>query len=441
MSGRAAYLERRKELAATGFFRLWAAETVSLTGAQITQFALPLIAVITLAATPMEMGVLVAAGSAASLVLGLSVGVWADRYERVALMHIANLGRLLMLLTVPVLYWMDALSIGLLASASFVVGALTLLFDAAMVPYVARVVGRRLLTPANSWVQGSIAMGDVAGPGLASLMVQWLGAPVTLLIEAFGYVLSSASLSRLPKHRPESAREEKEDHWKAVKTGFQVLRDDRIMRPLVLAATHFNFFQAAFLTVWIMYAVRDLGFSPILLGGLTMLGGIAGLTAASFGTRLFTRFGIGPVMIFAYTIPGVTGVVLGVAHLMDRPMSMAVAAVTQFSWIFGVVLVLTAGASVRQALVPDHQLGRVTATVRFISWGMEPVGALASGMIATTVLGLSGTVVLSSAGVATAALWLLFSPVRLLRDLPDEPAPEPDAQAIREPVPDGVAEG
>ncbi|WP_030714832.1 MFS transporter [Streptomyces sp. NRRL S-237] len=421
-------MPKKSALAATGFFRLWTAESISLTGAQVTTLALPLLAVLTMDAGAWETSLLTAAAGAANLVLGLSAGVWADRYERTLMMHVANLGRLIVLVAVPLLAWADALDIWVLALAAFLVGAFTLLFDSAMVPYMPRLVGAKNIGPANSWLEGSEAVGDVAGPGIAGTLVQWLSAPVALLVDAATYVVSSAALLGMPKAHPEKPEgAEKERHWDAVVSGLKLLRRDRYQWPLAIASTHFNFFGAMFAALYLLYAIREVGMSPFTLGAMTMLGGAAGLIAAAVNQRVISRLGIGPTLVLSYALPGITAIPVGFAHVLDKPVGLTLIGISQFSWVFGIVVMHVCVNTIRQTLVPDHLMGRITASVRFMSWGVNPLGALVGGAMASTALGLANTLVVASVGLITSMLWPLLSQVRKLRTL-DQQDPETSAE-------------
>ncbi|WP_442804350.1 MFS transporter, partial [Streptomyces luteogriseus] len=202
--GEAAKQPKKPSFKGTGFLRLWTGESVSLAGTEITFMAMGIIAVTTLAATPWQMGVLEAAESAAVLLLGLSAGVWADRYERRRIMLMANLARSVLVLSVPALFWLDLLSMPVLYLVVFLVGALSLLFDSAMSAYLPRLLPRSQLERANSWMEGSASVGMVAGPGLAGILVQIMSAPVALVVDSVSYLVSYTTLSRLPKAPPSS---------------------------------------------------------------------------------------------------------------------------------------------------------------------------------------------------------------------------------------------
>lgn len=416
-------MRKKSVLASTGFFRIWAAESISLTGAQITTFALPLVAAINLDASPWEMSLLVAAAGVSSLTFGLSAGVFADKYERTGLMHIANLARLAVLLTVPLLYWADALSVWVLALVTYLISALTLLFESAMTPYIPRLVGRDKVGPANSWLEASEAVGDVGGPGLAGVLVQTLGAPIAVLIDAISYVVSSVALLGLPKAHPranEGADGADETHLAAIRSGLRLLRRDRYQWPIAVTSVFFNFFCSMFVATYMLYALRVVGLSPALLGVMTMLGGVAGLTAAAVNQRIINRFGIGPTVIIGYALPGITALPVGFVHLFDLPVTLTLIGISQFSWVFGIVVMHICVATMRQTMIPEHLQGRIISSARFMGWGVEPLGALAGGALATAAsVGLSGTIVISTVGLLLAGVWPLFSPVRTLRTVDD----------------------
>src|SRR6266568_347029 len=279
---------RRSSLWGTGFFRIWAGESVSLIGAQVTLFALPLVAVLSLHATAFDMGLLTAAGSLAVVLFAPSLGVLADRYERRRTMLLANVGRAVLLLAVPVAYLTGVLNLALLIVVSFCVGALSLLFDSAMSSYVPALVGPARLVPANSWLQSSVSVADTAGPGLAGLLVQLVGAPLAILADAISYLVSSLALFSSAPVRT-STDDEDELHWQAIKRGLRIVLADRVQRPLVLAAAHFNLFTAAFFALYLLFLVRTLHFSPLLIGLLNVAGGVAGLLGAGISARLAER--------------------------------------------------------------------------------------------------------------------------------------------------------
>jgi len=415
------FSSRRSALSGIGFFRIWAGESVSLIGAQVTLFALPLVAVLSLHATAFDMGLLTAAGSLAVVLFAPSLGVLADRYERRRTMLVTNIGRAVALLAVPVAYLTGVLNLPLLIVVAFCVGALSLLFDSAMSSYVPALVGPARLVAANSWMQSSVSVADTAGPGLAGLLVQLLGAPLAIVADAFSYVVSSLALLRSAPVRT-SIDHEDELHWQAVKRGLRVVLTDRVQRPLVLAAAHFNLFTAVFFTLYLLFLVRTLHFHPLLIGLLNVAGGVAGLFGAGISARLAERFGYGPVLTVAYALPGMAALLVPLAVLAPPIGSAVLVSLSSAVWSGSVVVNLILSESIKQALVPHDLLGRATSVIRFVSFGVEPVGALLGSGLVAAGLGLGGTLTLASVGVGTSAVWLLVSRVSTLRQVATVPA-------------------
>ncbi|MCA1217118.1 MFS transporter [Streptomyces sp. 8L] len=407
----------RSSLAGTGFHRIWAGESISLVGAQVTYFAMPLVAVLSLHANAFDMGLLNAAGSLAVLLLGPSIGVWADRREQRGAMIGANLARCLLLAAVPVAWYLGALNLPLLLVVAFGVGALSLLFDSAMASYVPALVGKDRLLPANSWMQSSVSVADTAGPGLAGVLVQVLGAPLAVAVDALSYLASTVALVGSPRSRGKAAPDEHDDetHWQAVRHGLRMVLRDGVQRPLVLAAAHFNFFTAMFFALYILYLVRSLHFSPLLIGLLNVAGGVAGLAGAAISNRLTARYGYGPVLALAYALPGGAAILVPLAGRVDLVPGAVLVALSSAVWSGSVVVNLILSESVKQTVVPHAYLGRATSVIRFVSFGVEPIGALlASGLVALG-LGLGGTMLLASVGVGTSSLWLVVTGVHRLR--------------------------
>lgn len=408
----------RSPLKGTGFRLLWAGESVSLAGTQITYMAVGVTAVNSLGATAWQMGVQQAAAPAAVLVFGLSAGVWADRHERRRLMIAANVARALVILAVPVLYELHALSVPALWGLAFVFGALTLLFDSALSAYLPGLLAQHQLERANAWLEGSAAVGGVAGPGLAGLLVQVMSAPLALLVDVGSYVVSCATLLRLPDSPPAGragrAGAPVETHGGAVRAGLRLLRHDPVQRPMVLASAQFNVFNGMFSAVYALFVLRVLGFGPGLLGACSVAGGAAGVLGAATVPRLTRLLGQGRALIAAYAVPGLSALLVPLAaHASGRPVAVALVAASSFSWTFAVTTNLVITETVKQTVVPAAMLGRVTATTRFIAWGVQPVGAVLGGVLAEA-LGLAPLLTLAAAGLLTSPAWLLRSPVRTL---------------------------
>lgn len=179
------------------FVRFWLAQTVSQFGSFVTTLALPLLAAITLDASPFEMGVLAAAGTLPNLLFGLHVGVWVDRLRRRPIMIAADFGRAALLLIIPIASLLDMLSLPLLIAVAFAVGTLTVCFDVSYMSYLPTLVSDEQLIDANSKLEGSVAIAQVIGPGLAGFLVALITAPFAILVDAVTFVYSGIMVGRI----------------------------------------------------------------------------------------------------------------------------------------------------------------------------------------------------------------------------------------------------
>ncbi len=137
------------------FLKLWAGQTISLFGSQISLLAIPLTAVLFLGATPLQMGILTAVGSLPTLLFGLLAGVWMDRSRKRAILIIADAGRFILLSLIPLAFLLGILRIELLYLLTFLVGVLTLFFNVAYRSYLPALIERQVLVEGNSKLEVS----------------------------------------------------------------------------------------------------------------------------------------------------------------------------------------------------------------------------------------------------------------------------------------------
>ena len=400
------------------FLKLWAGETISLFGTQVTVLALPLTAVLTLQASAGELGLLNAARFAPFIAVILFAGVWVDRRRRRPILVQANLGRALLILVVPAAAFFDVLRMELLYAVGFLVGVLTVFFDVAYQSYVPSLVGRAQLTAANSRLEASRSAAEVGGPGVGGLLVQLATAPYALLVDALSFLLSGAMLLSIRRGEPPPEPSNTgESAWSAIRQGFRFTFANRYLRPIAGEAATFNLFEQAIMTVFVLYAVRELGLSAGLLGLIISVGAAGALVGALVAAYPARRFGLGPAlvasMLIACTIPlalpAITGPVTSTVPLLGF---------TFFCWGLALAVSNVHVVSLRQAATPDHLLGRMNASYRFFTYGAIPLGALLGGVLGETI-GLRATLVAGAVGLLLAPLWLYASAVSELRDLAD----------------------
>ena len=386
-------------------------------GDQITGIALPLVGVITLDASPVQMGVLTALVWAPNLVLGLHAGALADRWgRRRRVMMAADVGRALLLASVPAAAAFGALSMAQLYAVAFAVGSLSVFFNVSDSTLFICIVEREDYLAANSLVYGSRAATFMAGPSLGGLLIQALSAPAALLADALSFVMSAGFLSRIAPVEPEPQPSEP-GHLTA---GVRFIRRTPILLYELASVATVNFFNLAFFALFLLYAVRTLHVHAGTLGIVLGFGAIGGMLGAVVTRRLTDRIGIGP----SYVV----GLVLFPAPLILVPLAggshtlvLALLFLAEFGSGMGVMILDITAGSINSALIPSHLRARVQGAWTIVNYGVRPLGSLAAGL-AASVFGIHATLWVATVGGALSALWLLPSPLPGLKVLPERAA-------------------
>ncbi|MFF6897798.1 MFS transporter [Streptomyces hydrogenans] len=395
------------------FRRYWSGQTVSLVGDQISLMALPLAAVLVLGADAAQMGWLKTLELLPALLLNLPFGAWADRRaNRRRIMIATDLGRAALLLTLPVAYALDLLTLGQLYVVAFGVGALSVLFEVCNVTLFVALVPTERYVQANSLVNGSRSMAWLAGPSIGGILVQVLTAPVALLADALTYLASAGYLAKIRPVEPAPAPVAKGHFTEGMRW---VLRE-RSMRALFAASGTVQFFNYMFHTLFVLYVTTELGLGAGLLGLVLGTGAVGGLLGAVCSGAVVRRIGIGGSLVagfLGFTLP----LVLIPAADGPLPLVVAVLFAAEFLSCAGVMIVDVAAGSFQMALIPDAVRARVMGAFRTLNHGFRPLGALAGGVLGTAI-GLRPTLWIATVGAVFAVLWLLPSPLPRMRELP-----------------------
>ncbi len=399
------------------FLRLWMGQTISRFGSQVSELALPLTAVLVLQATPMEMGLLGAAERAPFLLVGLIVGVWVDRMRRRPVLVVGDLARGVLLLTIPGAAMASALRIEQLYVVGFLVGILTVFFDAAYQSYLAPLVGRENVVEGNSKLSVTDSLAQIAGPGLAGALVGLVTAPLAIFVDSVSFLVSAASLLLIRKTEPSPApREERASVASDVASGLRAVFGNPLLRSIALCTATFNLFGSMAYALLVLYATRALGLDPGVLGLAFGLGGGGVLVGALIASGLAGRLGVGPTIVWATVLASASQVLVPLA---GGPLPMVVAMLVAALVLGGMgnAIYNINQVSLRQTITPDRLQGRMNATMRFLVWGTLPIGSLLGGWLGEAI-GLRPTLFLGAAGMLGASGWVAFSPVRHLREQP-----------------------
>jgi MFS family permease len=411
------------------FLKLWAGETVSLFGSQITTLALPLTAVLLLNVTPEEMGLLTALGFAPFLVVTLFAGVWLDRRRKRGVMAAANFGRAALLLLVPLLAAAGTLRFGHLALIVLLMGVLNILFELAYQSYLPELLDRDQLQDGNSKLFATASIAEIGGPGVAGALIETLTAPLALVFDAATFFFAGVSALLIRQREPEPTPPiRRENVWSQISGGLRLTFGNVYLRAFAGEAATYNFFNQALLTLFILYATETLRLTPGTLGLIFAAGSVGSLLGSVVTVRVARRLGMGRTMAAGAAVSSFVPIVIPLAQ---GAALLPLLLLAFFVTYFGIALTNVHTFSIRQALVPDHLRARMNASYRFVTWGVIPIASLLSGQLAG-VIGVRSTLVVAALGLMSASLWLLHPRLLALRGIP--PRIE-DPVAVAAPVP------
>jgi MFS family permease len=384
------------------FAYFWVAQLLSNAGTQVSELAIPLIAVLLLSAGPTAMGVLTALEALPSLVIGLFLGVLVDRIRRARMLFWCNLGQGVLIGTIPLAAAFDVLTLPQLYVVTFTAGGLALAYGLAHTAYVpVLVTDRRQLTAANSSIALTDSVTAVAGPGLGGLLVQLLTAPIAVAVDAASFLV--AALLQLAGRGPDPAPAASSRFGLSLREGFAAFVHHRGIFAVTAGKGTFDFFHWGVLALYILYAVRVLGLSAAEIGLISVLSSLGPLLAGMVAARVSRRFGTtGPSLIGSVLLGGNLLIPLASgSHLVV----IATIAFGQFLLGLGVVYLIIVRATMLQRSVAPELLGRVGAVIRLVEWGPGPAGALAGGLLGAAI-GLRPALVVLGIGCLSAIPWV-----------------------------------
>jgi len=397
------------------FLRLWSAQTLSQFGSQISQLALPLAAILVLEASAFEVAFLGTVEFLPFLLFALPAGVWVDRLRRKPILVIADAGRAVLLASIPIAYALDVLTIWQLYAVGFLVGVCTVFFDVAYQSYLPSLVARSNLVEGNSKLETSRSAAQLAGPGLAGVLIGAITAPYAILLDAISFVGSAALVFRI--RRPEDVPEPTEtpSMRREIAEGLRYLLRHWYQRPIAVAVAISNFFNTLAFSIFLVYLVRDLEMSAQVIGIVLAVSNVGWLVGAVAASRVSNRIGVGKVLVGSAVLFGPSLLLIPAAP-QSQPIPFIVAGL-MLATFAGIMFNVT-GLSFTQAIVPDRMLGRLNATRRFIVWGVIPLGSLTGGVLASQI-GLRETLWVGAIGGSLSFLPLLLSPVRSIGRMED----------------------
>jgi MFS family permease len=401
----------------TRFRSYWAGQAISQFGDRITELALPLIAVVILDASPSQVGLLTAAVWLPYFI-SLFVGSWVDHQQKKRrLLVAADLARAGVLISLPLAYAFDVVTLAQLFVVALLTGLGEVFFNTAYPTVFVNLVPREAYIDANSKFSTTRSASFIAGPAVGGLLIEILTAPVAVLVDAVSFLASAFLIGRIPMTERELDLDETASLWRRSIEGMRFLLRHRFLRSTLACASTVNFFSFVGSALLVLFASRALGLSAGLIGTAFGIGATGGVMGALIAPRLARRFGMGVIIIIgAIIFPAALAVpVLATGPTLAK---MAVLAAAEFVSGVGVMLFDVNLNSLQTSVTPDGMRSRVSGAFSTINYGVRPLGAVVGGLLGT-VIGLRPTLIVAAVGGALSCLWLLRSPVRSVRSLRD----------------------
>jgi MFS family permease len=406
----------------TGFGLFWGANSVSLLGDRVTMLALPF-AAIALHASALQISVLSTASFLPWLACGVFVGVLVDRsaqYRKI--MVWADLGRAMLLLSVPAAAARGVLSYWQLLAVALLSGVLTVFFQAASSALLPNLVGVGRLTDANAKLSASSSVAMTAGPGIAGILVQALGAPYAIVGDALSFLASASLLRQVRSPQPHREARVRRPFWADLRAGVRYVVRHPVQRAFVGQAATSNLGAGMNGAIVVLFAVHELHLAAAQIGTAMAVFGLGGGLASLTANRTTRRLGVGPVIIASCAGAGTGSLLIGLASGRTG-LVLATLGIAYFAWGYSLTTYAIIAASFRQTVTPEGMRAQVTSTIYVATSGIVPVGAISGGLLATW-LGLRAPILAAGAIMLVSALWMVYSPVARVRTMPQ---PEGDA--------------
>ncbi|MBL6852413.1 MAG: MFS transporter [Alphaproteobacteria bacterium] len=404
-----------------GFLRLWAAQTVSSFGARIAREGFAMTAILSIHAAPWELGLLAAFARGPGIVVGFFAGGIVDRTQRRRVMIASDLVRVLLILTIPAAAWLGVLTMLQLYAVAALVGAASVFFDIADHAFLPSLIERENLLDGNAKLGVTDSIAEIGGPALAGTLYQLLTAPFAMLGTSLTYLVSALFLLTVPAKEMPLEKPGRQPRWyEDIAVGLKTVLDEPLVRPTLWMTIVFTGFGAFFSPLYLMYGLMEIGMSPALMGVTIAMGGVGALFGALLSTTMTRSLGVGGTVV--------TGGFLYAAFLLLTPLAAgplwlrtAMMMTGQFggdAFALAFIIPLT---SLQQAVLPRQLLGRTRGMFSVANGAATVIGALVGGALGAW-LGARQTLGISVAGIAAAPLFVVFSPLIRLKEIPGEEA-------------------
>jgi MFS family permease len=405
------------------FLKLWTGQSISELGSQVSGLAIPLLAALSLGASPLQFSLLGVLGFLPFILFALPAGVWVDRLRRRYILIVGDAARAVLLAIIPILWALHELQVWHLLVLEFVIGVFTVFFDVAYQSYLPALIEREDLIDGNSKIQLTASVASISGPPLAAGLMAVLGAANAILADCLSFVVSTVFMVSM-RHREEPPKPEPgQKHpkmWPQVKEGLNWVVRHPWLRPIAICTGTSNFFSTLSNAILILYLARTLGMSKSVIPIVYVAAPVGSILAGLFTNRVNARLGVGRTILATISVSSIAGLCYPLA---PRSFPLPVLMLGGALFGFGAVAYNITQVSLRQAITPERLQGRMNAAMRWIVWGTIPLGTLLGGGIATW-FSLRTALWVGGIGNTLAIVPIAVSSVLKVQEMP-EPVEEP----------------
>jgi MFS family permease len=338
----------------------------------------------------------------------------------------SDAARAIALAALPILAVFGALQIWHMYLVALVMGVATVFFDVSNQSFVPSLVRSNQIAEANGKLQSTEQLAGLAGPAAGGWLVGVLAAPVAILIDAATYVASFFALAFTKDHEKLRSPEDHAPLLKEIGEGLRWVFGNPLLRRIVGTTGVANFFGTIAQTLLPIFALRELGITPAMLGIVFSLSAVGGLLGAIATPRIVARIGEAraiPISAIGFCLVPFFLPAISLVPALAFPFLV----VQFFFGSFTVLLYNITQVTFRQRITPPRLLGRMNASVRFVVWGVMPVAALVAGALGTWI-GVVPTLWIAAFGELFACLFVVIGPFWGMRELPDAHADHAPAE-------------
>jgi MFS family permease len=399
---------------------LWAGQTISHIGDQMSGLALPVLTVLMLHASEWEVGLMNAAGLSAFLLIGLPAGAWVDRWVKRRVMIWADIVRMFAVLSVPLVWLTGNLTMTYCIVVAAVMSVASVFFDVSYQSVLPLMLPKDQLPKANSALETSSSTAALAGPATIGFLLTVVKAPFLLALDGITFLASWISLAAIKIDETPKPKADRAPLRQDIREGLAYVVKHPIISRITATTAVSNLFTAAIHTLTPILVLRTMGVPAPIYGLMFTAGAAGGLLGAISAAKLGKLVGQGNLVIASMALSSLAAIIFPVAAIINDatigvPMIIVAEAVISFSaLVYNITQV-----SARQALCPEHLLGRMNASIRFFVWGVMPISAISAGALAT-LFGVIPVMTVAAIGATFSVAFVLFSPLRGMKNIVEE---------------------